>query len=189
MTATATPSRLGVPARFFLAAVVAVGLLIGGAVTASAASSPAAENVVGASTVTLAPVVGPTGDVSPGNSRETYDSQAVSASATGVAADSAMPGIKPGSAGGPTAGDAFPQSVRADALAENPSTCVYCRMETDAPQVDHSIPRVANGNATIDNAQTTCPWCNASKGPREFPVNPPPGYQGTWPPPWWNNRP
>ncbi len=93
MTAPATPNFLGVPARFFLAAVVAVGLLVGAAATASAASSPAAQNVVGASTVTLAPVVGPSGDVSPATSRESYDSQAQTASATGVAADSGAGGI------------------------------------------------------------------------------------------------
>jgi 5-methylcytosine-specific restriction endonuclease McrA len=70
------------------------------------------------------------------------------------------------------------------ALKENPSSCVYCCMETDAPQVDHAIPRSRGGNATLDNAQTTCQWCNASKGARDFPVSPP-GYRGLWPPPWW----
>jgi 5-methylcytosine-specific restriction endonuclease McrA len=84
-----------------------------------------------------------------------------------------------------TAGKAFSQAVRQQALEENPSTCVYCRMETDAPQMDHAIPRTAGGNATIENAQTTCAWCNASKGASTFPVNPPPTYEGPWPPPWW----
>ncbi len=93
--------------------------------------------------------------------------------------------IKPGSAGGTTSGQRFPSSVRREALEENPSTCVYCRMETNAPQVDHAIPLSRGGNATLDNAQTTCPWCNASKGARNFPVNPPPGYRGPWPPWWW----
>jgi hypothetical protein len=101
-------------------------------------------------------------------------------------AEAGFPGIKPGAAGGETAGKAFPGSVRQAALEENPSTCVYCHMETDAPQVDHAIPRVQGGNATLENAQTTCGWCNASKGGRTFPVNPPPGYEGAWPPPWWN---
>jgi HNH endonuclease len=41
------------------------------------------------------------------------------------------------------------------------------------PQADHAIPRAQDGNATFDNGQTTCPWCNASKGARDFPVNPP----------------
>ena len=98
------------------------------------------------------------------------------------------PAIKPGSAGGPTAGDPFPNSVKAATLDGNPDTCVYCRMTTGAPQVDHSIPKALGGNATIDNAQTTCPWCNASKGARPFPVNPPPGYQGAWPPYWWGGE-
>lgn len=40
------------------------------------------------------------------------------------------PPIKPGTSGGPTAGDRFPQSVRDEAFEENPtSTCVYCRRE------------------------------------------------------------
>ncbi len=51
--------------------------------------------------------------------------------------------IKAGSAGGETAGKEFPHSVRGAALEENPSTCVYCHMETDAPQVDHAIPTSA----------------------------------------------
>ena len=97
-----------------------------------------------------------------------------------------FPAIKPGSAGGPTASKPFSQAVRQEELANNPSTCVYCHMETNAPQVDHAIPRVQGGNATIENAQTTCGWCNASKGGRSFPVNPPPGYEGLWPPPWWS---
>jgi RHS repeat-associated protein len=93
--------------------------------------------------------------------------------------------IKPGSSGGVTAGQGFPSSVRRQALEENPKTCVFCRMETSKPQVDHAIPRAHGGNATLDNAQTACPWCNASKGPRNRPVNPPPGYEGGWPPSWW----
>lgn len=99
--------------------------------------------------------------------------------------DEGAPAIKAGSAGGDSAGMPFSQSVRQEVLDDNPSTCVYCRMETDSPQVDHAIPRAQGGNATVDNGQTTCPWCNASKGARDFPVNPPPGYQGEWPPAWW----
>jgi len=89
MTAPATPHVLGAPARFFLAAVVAVGLLVGAAASASAASSPAAQNAVGALGLTLAPLVGVSGDVSPAMSRDSYDSQVITASATGVAANSA----------------------------------------------------------------------------------------------------
>lgn len=109
-----------------------------------------------------------------------------SADLVATEAEAGFPAIKPGAAGGETAGKVFPGSVRQAALEENPSTCVYCHMETDAPQVDHAIPRVQGGNATLENAQTTCGWCNASKGGRTFPVNPPPGYEGAWPPPWWN---
>jgi 5-methylcytosine-specific restriction endonuclease McrA len=79
----------------------------------------------------------------------------------------------------------FSQSIRQQVLDDNPSTRVYCHMETYSPQVDHAIPRAQGGDATIDNGQTTCPWCNASKGARDFPVNPPPTYEGDWPPMWW----
>ncbi|MFN4001255.1 HNH endonuclease [Microcella sp.] len=68
----------------------------------------------------------------------------------------------------------------------NPSTCVYCRMETTNPHVDHRIPRVLGGNATPQNAVIACSWCNLSKGPRPYPVNPPPGYVGPWPPDHWD---
>jgi hypothetical protein len=72
-----------------------------------------------------------------------------------VAAEGATPLIKAGTAGGETAGKAFPQSVKDAALAENPGTCVYCRMETSTPRIDHAIPKSRGGNATLDNAQTT----------------------------------
>lgn len=49
-------------------------------------------------------------------------------------AGDAIPAIKPGSSGGPTAGQRFPGSVREEVLQDNPSTCVYCRMETDSPK-------------------------------------------------------
>lgn len=82
-----------------------------------------------------------------------------------------------------TSAEAYRIPAAIDALEENRSTCVFCRMETDRPQVDHAIPRSKGGNATPDNAQTTCPHCNASKGARDRPVNPPSGYRGPWPPP------
>ncbi len=102
-----------------------------------------------------------------------------------AALDEGAPAIKAGSAGGDSAGMPFSQSVRQQVLDDNPSTCVYCRMQTDSPQVDHAIPRAQGGNATVENGQTTCPWCNGSKGPRDYPVNPPSGYEGDWPPAWW----
>jgi hypothetical protein len=79
--------------------------------------------------------------------------------------------IKTGSSGGPTAGMVFPRAIKAQQLLENPDTCVFCMMKTDSPQIDHATARVLGGNATIENAQTTCPFCNASKGARLFPVN------------------
>lgn len=109
----------------------------------------------------------------------------VSIARAGVAANAEAPLIKVGAEGGETAGKVFPQEVRQEVLSENPSTCVCCRMETETPRVDHVIPRVRGGNATVDNGQTTCPWCNASKGARDFPVNPPPGFEGAWLPAWW----
>ena len=102
-----------------------------------------------------------------------------------IAAEAGIPAIKVGTSGGATAGKAFPWAVRDAALLENPSTCVFCQMETNTPRVDHAIPRARGGDATIGNAQTACPWCNGSKGVRDFPVNPPPGYEGPFPPPWW----
>jgi RHS repeat-associated protein len=99
--------------------------------------------------------------------------------------EASLPEVKSGSAGGDTAGKRFPPGVRNSTLQENPGTCVYCHMETDSPQVDHAIPRSRGGNATADNAQTTCGHCNASKGARDVPVTPPSGYRGPWPPPWW----
>lgn len=96
------------------------------------------------------------------------------------------PPIKAGSAGGETAGKAFPPAVKDAARAENPlAICVYCRRKGTATQVDHATPRARGGNATLDNAQLACPHCNPSKGARRYPVNPPPGYRGEWPPPWW----
>jgi RHS repeat-associated protein len=103
-------------------------------------------------------------------------------------ADKSIPSIKPGAAGGETAGKDFSRAVRDAAKAENPSkVCVYCRREGTATQVDHAIPKAQGGNATLDNAQLACPHCNASKGARDFPVNPPPGYRGEWPPLHWGD--
>jgi hypothetical protein len=97
-----------------------------------------------------------------------------------------VPQIKPGAANGPTAGQVFPKSVKDAAKAENPTaTCVYCQMEGTATQVDHAIPRVRGGDATLENAQLACPHCNASKGASNFPKTPPSDYVGPWPPEHW----
>lgn len=100
-------------------------------------------------------------------------------------AEDALSALGEGAADGDATGKVFPSSRRQAALDENPNTCVYCRIHTDSPQVDHIVPRARGGNATVENAQTTCPWCNTSKGARDHPVNPPPGYAGPWPPPCW----
>jgi RHS repeat-associated protein len=89
---------------------------------------------------------------------------------------------KPGSALGATAGKPFSKKVKEEAFSENPTkTCVYCRRPGTGTQVDHAIPKSKGGNATIDNAQLACPHCNSSKGNRDYPVSPPPGYEGPWP--------
>jgi RHS repeat-associated protein len=99
-----------------------------------------------------------------------------------------FPKIKPGSAGGATAGQRFPKSVKDAARAEDPtSTCVYCGRPGTGTQVDHSVPRSRGGDATLDNAQLACSWCNPSKGAGDYPANPPPDYTGPWPPPWWRS--
>jgi len=97
--------------------------------------------------------------------------------------------IKPkeGSAGGPSANKPFSFKVQYQAYNENPTrTCVYCQRPGTATEVDHAIPRSKGGNATIENAQLTCPHCNQSKGNRSFPLSPPPGYHGPWPPSWYD---
>jgi RHS repeat-associated protein len=107
---------------------------------------------------------------------------------TGYVEAKKWPAAKLGSAGGPTAGGRFSWTVRKAAwnAEDNPGrVCFYCRQSAD--EVDHIIPRSRGGNATLDNAQLVCKFCNASKGNRSFPVNAPPGFEGDWPPPWWHN--
>jgi RHS repeat-associated protein len=79
-----------------------------------------------------------------------------------------------GSSGGPTAGKPFSKPVRDGALAGS-DTCAYCNGPAQPPEVDHIIPRSRGGNATPENAQVTCRFCNRSKGNRDAPVNKPPG--------------
>jgi hypothetical protein len=103
-----------------------------------------------------------------------------------VAEGKSYPPIKLGSRGGPTAGKPFSDKVQQQAYAENPEgICVYCRMQSDDLRVDHAIPKSRGGNATLDNAQITCVHCNTSKGARDYPMTPPIGYEGPWPPTWW----
>jgi RHS repeat-associated protein len=85
-----------------------------------------------------------------------------------------------GSSGGPTAGQAFTQSVRSQTRAAS-DTCKYCGKEVgDKYHIDHIIPKSLGGNATLDNAQVTCPFCNLSKGIGEFPKRPPDSFTGDW---------
>lgn len=66
--------------------------------------------------------------------------------ASAVAVKKATAPIKAGSAGGEMAGKLFSKAVKDATKAENPlSTCVYCRREGTATQVDHAIPRVKGG--------------------------------------------
>jgi uncharacterized protein RhaS with RHS repeats len=105
----------------------------------------------------------------------------------GVVTEVSAPQIKLGSSGGPTAGQRFSQQTKMEVIAENNTrTCVYCRQPGTGTQVDHAIPLSRAGNATLDNGQLTCTHCNASKGARDFPVTPPQGFRGTWPPAWFN---
>ena len=188
--------------RLFLLLVAAVSCALASAAPVGAASTTIAEAVPGVydAPVTTRGAIQGLGDLTnassqPAGSQErsaarsvTTQGQSTTPHSRSVATNTVddFSAIKPGSAGGPTAGKPFSPSVREATLADNPSTCVYCRMETSAPQVDHAIPRVQGGNATIENAQTTCTWCNPSKGGRTVPVNPPPDYVGPWPPPWWS---
>lgn len=89
MPAPTSLSLLRTPGRFFLAAIVTVGLLVGAAGTASATTPAATESAVGASTLAPASLVGLSGHVSPVRHLESYDSQAEIVSATGVAANTA----------------------------------------------------------------------------------------------------
>ena len=99
------------------------------------------------------------------------------------------PTIKTGDAGGPTAGQRFPESIRDETFTKDPTkTCVYCGQPGTGTQVDHATPRARGGNSTSGNAQLACPHCNASKGARDFPKTPPAGYKGPWPPPHWQSR-
>jgi RHS repeat-associated protein len=105
---------------------------------------------------------------------------------------SSGPRLKPGSKGGPTAGEIFSTAIKNRAKKENlrrfgseTYTCEYCHMPVKRPEVDHIISRDRGGNATLENAHLTCLPCNRSKGPGLFPKKPAPGYRGPWPPPWW----
>ncbi len=121
----------------FLAALIAAlaAILLG--TTASASAAGVAETRVGAFNVAGEVLVEQPQHITAGQRLGEAAPQPVFVVATGVAAKSG-PLIKAGSEGGETAGKVFPKSVKNDVLADNPSTCVYCRMDTDAPQIDGS---------------------------------------------------
>ncbi len=142
------------------------------------------------SAAAIVPAVGSAGTAC----RRFCDDVAGALASKGDEAADALTGVrpKPGSSGGPTAGNAFPDSVKEAAKAENMAitgadspTCVWCLMESDTPHIDHAIPKSKHGNATLDNAQVACAHCNLSRGNRPGPVTPPPGYEGPWPLSHW----
>jgi len=107
-------------------------------------------------------------------------------SGEGTANSQKIPPIKQGTHDGPTSGKSFPTSVREAAFKADPSkTCVYCGREGEGLQVDHAYPKANGGDATQENAQLACGWCNRSKSNRFYPLNPPPSYEGEWPPSFW----
>ncbi len=100
-------------------------------------------------------------------------------------ADYKGPQIKEGEAGGESASRNFPKKEKeATKVRDITSTCVFCRQAGVGVQVDHAHPKARGGNATEANAQLACAHCNPSKRDRDVPVNPPPGWQGDWPPYW-----
>jgi hypothetical protein len=54
-----------------------------------------------------------------------------------------------------------------------------------AKVVEATFGRSSDWMATLRKAVHLPDTWNASKGARQFPVNPPPGYEGDWPPAWW----
>jgi hypothetical protein len=84
--------------------------------------------------------------------------------------------VKAGSAGGPSAGMAFANTIKVQAITENIIAhggikCVYCGRIITNPQIDHVIARANGGNATIANAVVACAFCNNSKGVGSWPKN------------------
>ncbi|OPG13112.1 polymorphic toxin-type HINT domain-containing protein [Microbispora sp. GKU 823] len=99
--------------------------------------------------------------------------------------------IPPGSSGGPTAGKPITKSIlksynigKQATPGSNQPLCSYCRTNT-ATSVDHVHARINGGNLEDDNLTPACTFCNSSKRNRIAPLNPPPNYIGSWPPPWW----
>ncbi len=131
---------------------------------------------------------GPSEDTGTGAAASGFAKAITGPDTTGGQSGDAFPPIKKGSVvEGRTVGKHFSYLTRLKAFWENPKrVCVYCHME-GATVVDHAVPRSRGGSGNLDNAQLVCEHCNASKGARDYPVNPPPDYVGPWPPPWWDS--
>ncbi|HZM28687.1 MAG TPA: RHS repeat-associated core domain-containing protein, partial [Gemmatimonadales bacterium] len=94
--------------------------------------------------------------------------------------------IPPGSSGGATAYEKITPAIRERYFPANEPAplCSYCRYNPARP-VDHVWARSKGGNLEPENTTPACDHCNPSKRDYTAPKNPPPGYQGQWPPPWW----
>ncbi|MBV2358022.1 HNH endonuclease [Streptomyces sp. J2-1] len=102
--------------------------------------------------------------------------------------------IPAGSSGGTGAGKRIPPSLLKDydvgknaAPGTTAPLCSYCRTNP-ATAIDHVEPRIGGGDLTDANTTPACTFCNSSKRDRLAPLNPPPNYTGSWPPPWWPSR-
>ncbi|MEW2352547.1 RHS repeat-associated core domain-containing protein [Spirillospora sp. NPDC029432] len=95
------------------------------------------------------------------------------------------PRIPPGSCGGQGSGQPVTDELRDHYFGgTGPVECMYCGMPT-AGAVEHRWPRSRGGDLEETNTGPVCRHCNSSKRDRYTPKNPPPGYVGKWPPPWW----
>ncbi|MFC8708831.1 polymorphic toxin-type HINT domain-containing protein [Streptomyces sp. NPDC057197] len=102
--------------------------------------------------------------------------------------------IPAGSSGGAGAGKRIPPNLLKDydvgknaAPGTTAPLCSYCRTNP-ATAIDHVEPRIGGGDLTDANTTPACTFCNSSKRDRLAPLNPPPNYTGSWPPPWWPSR-
>ncbi|MGH9818638.1 MAG: HNH endonuclease, partial [Pyrinomonadaceae bacterium] len=58
----------------------------------------------------------------------------------------------------------IPEHVKRAVNARDGQKCRYCHDVTEYIQHDHIIPVYLNGPTTLENIQSLCPKCNASKG-------------------------
>jgi len=76
--------------------------------------------------------------------------------------------LPPGSANGPRAGMPFPREMAKPKSPEEYPPCTYCSEETGPGNYhrDHIIPRVQEGDGSLENLGPSCASCNLHKGPR-----------------------